>query len=351
MKKKVLLTGASGEVGFEAFKELLRRKDEYDVRLFLLQGKKEEQLNKKFGNEVEIVWGDLRKFEDVERAVNEVDVILHVAGIIPPLADYNPDLAREVNVGGTKNLLLAGAAQTNLPKFLFTSSVSVYGDRINNPEITVDDAIQPSVGDEYARTKIEAERLIRESGLEYAIFRLCGILTSTLKIQPLMFHMPLNTTLEWCSASDAGYALVEAIGCEAVFGKTHNLGGGIQCTVKADQFLNKMFDLFGLSAQTIPRRAFAIHNFHSGYYVDGDKLNKLLHFRRHVLRDYYETMETKISHLQRFFTRLVPSGVVRAYLRQQSEPWRALKKKNLALIERYYGDLEEAMRYFEKSLF
>ena len=354
MKKKVLLTGASGEVGFEAFRELYRRKDRFAIRLFLLPEKKEEKRFKKFAKDVEVVWGDLRNFEDVKQAVEGVDVILHVAGIIPPLADENPKLARAVNVDGTKHLLeaagnqMVGSGEKKLPKFLFTSSVSVYGDRIDDPEIRVGDALKPSVGDEYARTKIEAERLIRESGLEYAIFRLCGILTSTLKIQPLMFHMPLSTTLEWCSASDAGYALVEAIECEEVFGKIYNLGGGRSCTVKAEQFLNQMFALFGLNKKTIPRHAFATQNFHSGFYADGDRLEALLHFRRHVLMDYYEMMGKKISGVQRFFTKLVPSGMVRAFLTRQSEPWRALKEKNMAMIERYYGNLEEALFYSKK---
>jgi len=35
-KQKVLLTGASGSMGGEAFKELYKRKDKYDIVLFLL---------------------------------------------------------------------------------------------------------------------------------------------------------------------------------------------------------------------------------------------------------------------------------------------------------------------------
>ncbi|GAH61666.1 unnamed protein product, partial [marine sediment metagenome] len=34
-KKKVLLTGASGTIGKETFKELLKKADEYDISLFL----------------------------------------------------------------------------------------------------------------------------------------------------------------------------------------------------------------------------------------------------------------------------------------------------------------------------
>jgi thioester reductase-like protein len=38
-KKRVLLTGASGSMGGEALKELLRRKDDYDVVLLIRPSK------------------------------------------------------------------------------------------------------------------------------------------------------------------------------------------------------------------------------------------------------------------------------------------------------------------------
>ena len=350
MKKKVLLTGASGEVGFEAFKELLRRKEDYSIRVFLLDQKNERRRFARYSNDADIVWGDVRSFDDVKRAVDGVDVVIHMAAIIPPLADEAPELARAVNVVGTKNVIEAALRQDVVPSIIYTSSVSVYGDRIENPEIRVGDALIPSVGDEYARTKIETEKMIQDSGLVFTIFRLCGILTTTLKIQPLMFHMPLGTTLEWCHASDVGFALVEAIDCEVVFGRIFNLGGGKSCTVKAEEFLQTMFPLFGLNAKTIPSYAFATKNFHSGFYIDGYELDDLLHFRRKVLLDYYDYVEEKVSGVQRFFTRLMPAEIVKGFLARQSEPLQALKEKNMVLIERYYGTVEDALRIFEQKI-
>ena len=115
MKKRILLTGASGAVGFEAFKLLIDRKDQYQTRILSLATRYEEKLFSPYRDQVEIVWGDIRNPEDVRRAVDGVDVVLHVAGIIPPVADDHPQLAREVNVGGTKNLV--DALQQLLPGF------------------------------------------------------------------------------------------------------------------------------------------------------------------------------------------------------------------------------------------
>ncbi len=349
MKKKILLTGASGAVGFETFLELLRRADRYVTRVFSLGTKSERRAFRPYSSRAEFVWGDLRDPQDIRRAVDGVDVVLHVAGIIPPLADHHPDLAWAVNVGGTKNLLKAVRAQDRPPKVVFTSSISVYGDRVHDPYITVGDPLQPSEGDEYARTKIAAEELIQESGVGWTIFRLCGILVGRLGIQPLMFHMPLDTALEWCHASDAGYALVQAIEEEALLGRIFNLGGGERCRISARSFLQKMFAIWGLDPEIVPEYAFATRNFHSGYYADGDVLEDLLHFRRKTLQDYLDEVQAGVSPLQRRLVRWIPKPLVRAWLLRMSEPLAAIRMNDEAQITRYYGSRQAFERIFHRA--
>lgn len=348
--KKVLLTGASGAVGFQVMKELLRRKDRYQVRVFSLDLPNERKLFKPYQDEVEIVWGDLRKPQVVCQAVAGVEVVLHVAGIIPPTADLYPDLAWAVNVDGTRNLVAACRQQPTSPKILFTSSVSVYGDRIENPGIMVGDPLNPSEGDEYARTKIAAEEIIQNSDLPYVIFRLCGILVRRLKIQPLMFHMPLETALEWCHDSDTGYALVQAIEEESLQGRVFNLGGGERCRTKARDFLKLMFPLWGLDAGILPDYAFATRNFHSGYYLDGDELDLILRFRRKTLQDYLRTMGECVSPLQRIAVRMIPKSIVRGWMLKMSEPLQAIRQKNDRLVRRFYGSKEIFESVFQRDM-
>mgnify|MGYP002640177407 CR=1 FL=1 len=344
MKKQILLTGASGEVGFEAFKELLRREDHYKIRILSLDHPVERKLFKPYLDQVDIVWGDLRNPDDVRQAVAGVDAVLHIAALIPPLADHQPELAWQVNVGGTRSLLAAMQAQNPAPRLIYTSSISVYGDRLANPDIRVGDPLIPSDGDEYAKTKIEAEQLIQNSSLQWTILRLCGILTKNLKIQPLMFHMPLNTALEWCHACDAGYALVQALENDFVCGEIFNLGGGKQCRVSAREFIEEVLPLYGLERSVLPEHAFAIQNFHSGNYIDGDELEHLLKFRRKTLIDYYDTASLRVSPVQRFLVGRIPKAIVRNYLARISEPLKSIRENNARLIERYYG----SRQIFEK---
>ena len=78
---------------------------------------------------------------------------------------------------------LVESLEKNSPNsfFVYSSSISVYGDRLQNPNIKVTDSLLPSQGDEYAVTKIEAERLIQNSALDWSIFRLAAVLVAQLK--------------------------------------------------------------------------------------------------------------------------------------------------------------------------
>lgn len=80
-------------------------------------------------------------------------------------------------------------------RFIFASSIAVYGDRRNTPEITESDKPNPGKADHYAQQKPAAEDLVRESSLPWVILRLSYIVSpENLRTDPLMFHMPLLDT-------------------------------------------------------------------------------------------------------------------------------------------------------------
>ena len=98
----ILLTGASGNVGSHVLPELVRRG--YSVRTFetLTEHRKRAPMAG-----VESVWGDVTDPAAVARAVEGVDTVIHLAALIPPAADEQPERAREVNVDGTVNVIAA----------------------------------------------------------------------------------------------------------------------------------------------------------------------------------------------------------------------------------------------------
>jgi nucleoside-diphosphate-sugar epimerase len=124
---------------------------------------------------------------------------------------------------------------------LYSSSISVYGDRLKDPNIYKTDPLLPSLGDEYAKTKIAAEDIIQSSRLKWSIFRLTAIMGGH-KISKLMFHMPLATKMEICTPADTARAFVNAIEHRnKIEGKIFNLGGGESCRCTYLEFLDRSF--------------------------------------------------------------------------------------------------------------
>ena len=332
-----MLTGASGAVGEETLKELVSRRDRYHIVAFDLKNKNTERILRPFAKHIEIVWGDITNRATVDALVKGVDFVIHLAAVIPPLADFDTELAERVNLGGTRNLIEALERYAPEAFLLYSSSVSVYGDRVIEPWLQVSDPLMPSVGDYYAHTKIAAEKLIRASNLHWSIFRFSAIMGPRTQMDPLFFHMPLNTCIELATTRDTGYALVEAIAkTEAIQGRIFNLAGGEKCRVIYKDMLTRSFEMMGLGELDFPEGAFAERNFHCGNYLDSDELNDILHFQRDSLEDYYQLLMRDNTPFKRFLIRLMSKSIKKRLLRD-SDPYMALRAGDEALIERFFN--------------
>ena len=312
---KILLTGAFGNVGLSTLKELLKRN--HDIRVFDIRTKNNRRIANKYKKEIEVVWGDLRNYNDIERAVSERDVVIHVAAIIPPLADKKPKFAESVNVGGTANLIEAMEHQPKKPKLIFTSSIAVYGDRLENPLIRSEDLPNPNSDDEYAKQKLKCEDLIKKSHLEWAIFRLTYIVSlNKLQMDPLMFEMPLDTCIEICDTKDVGLALANAVENEKIWGEILHIAGGERCRISYREYLNEMLDIFGIGFDKLPEKAFRSNRgFHCGF-MTTTKSQALLNYQRYTLNDYFNAVRKKVA-VSRFFM-MIFKPIVQRYLLNKS---------------------------------
>lgn len=338
-RKRILLTGASGTVGFETLQHLAQSA-EYEVTVFDVKTRKSVKKLAPFRSCVEIVYGDITNSEEVLKVAQNKDVVIHLAAIIPPLADINPELAYRVNVLGTQNLIHVLEKVSPDCYLIFSSSISVYGDRINTPEIKVTDALRPSPGDQYGETKVLCESLIQQSKLSWSIFRLAAIMGNH-KMSKLMFHMPLDTPMEICTPKDTGRAFANAIEYRKELEKgIFNLGGGQDCVILYKSFLEKMFDEFGLGKANFPEKAFAEKNFHCGILKDGDVLDHIIAFRQQNLKDYFEMVNQKIHPLQKKITFLFRS-LIKKWLLSQSEPYIAYKKGNGTELNHFFNESDE----------
>ncbi len=317
---KVLLTGAFGNVGQSALAELLRQG--HPVRCFDLRTKANERAARRWGDRIEVMWGDLRNPEDVARAVEGQDVVVHLAFIIPKLSatgiesEMRPDLAYQVNVAGTRHLIEAMKAQPRPPRLVFSSSLHVYGQTQEQPPPRrADDPVNPT--EHYSRHKVLCERMIRESGLEWVILRFGAVFPLAMRPDPGMFDVPLENRMEFVHTRDVGLAIANAVSHPEVWGKVLLIGGGPRCQFHFGEMAARILEAMGVGM--LPREAFSPIPFCTDW-LDTEESQRLLQYQQRTLDDYIRDMVAVLGfrrHLIRAFRPLV-----RWWLLRQSPYWR-----------------------------
>ena len=171
MANNILLTGASGGIGYEVFQQLLKAKG-IKISIYIRKSKANIKRFKQYRDLANIIYGDLKSKEDLIQIKEPYDAVIHLAAIIPPIAYRSESNTYNVNVRATQNLL--DHFESYCPKafFMFSSSVAIYGDRLETPEIRVTDSLHHEDKDFYVQTKIKAEKAVQKSKLQWSIFRL-----------------------------------------------------------------------------------------------------------------------------------------------------------------------------------
>lgn len=312
----VLLTGAFGNVGTSALEELVRQG--HTVRCFDLKTRVNEKTARRFRGQMEVLWGDLRSPRDVAAAVRDQEIVVHLAFIIPKLSatgvesEARPDWAREINVGGTRNLLEAMKTLPRPPKIVFASSYHVYGRTQDQPPPrTVSDPVQPV--EHYSHHKIECEQMIEASGLEWTILRLSATLPLTIKLDPGMFDVPLDNRMEFVHTRDVGVAIANAVSSQDVWGKILLIGGGSRCQYYYREIVQRVLDATGVGM--LPKEAFGSTPFCTDW-VDTTESQRLLHYQRRNLGDYIQEMSALLGYRRRLIQLLRP--IVRHWLLRKS---------------------------------
>ncbi len=153
---KVLVTGASGFIGGNVCRQLVKRN--YNVRALVRTSSNLKALE---GLGLEVAKGDLLDSTSLEKALDGCEALFHVAALYTFWSPH-PDLIYRTNVLGTENVLSA-AKDKGIKKIVYTSSESVVG--MNQGCQTGNETMQNSVEkipSDYKKSKFMAEVLVGE---------------------------------------------------------------------------------------------------------------------------------------------------------------------------------------------
>ncbi len=290
---RVLVTGGAGRLGVTVCRKLLEAG--FKVRVFDLDTPRNRKSVKEIGDSAEVVWGNITSADSLSGALEGIGAVVHMAGILPPVSEEKPELAAKVNVGGTRVLVdLLGEREPGIP-LVFTSSVAVFGPTpdASRPISVETDAPRPE--GTYARTKLEAEDLIRQSGIEYVILRLSAAMYTVFGVDDMkrMYSIPLNNRLETCHPDDVAVAIVNAISrFDAVKGNTLIVSGGPAHRMLYGEMIEEILDAIALPVP--PAEKFTKEPQYLDWY-DTSKSEELLGFQHRSFRDYVRDYRKELS--------------------------------------------------------
>lgn len=155
--KKILVTGADGFIGSHLVEVLLN--EGCTVRAFVYYNSFNswgwlDTLPKEKLSKIEIFMGDIRDPNGVRKAMEDIDIVFHLAALIGiPYSYHSPDSYVDTNIKGTLNILQA-ARDLRTEKVLVTSTSEVYG---TAKFVPIDEGHPKQGQSPYSATKIAAD--------------------------------------------------------------------------------------------------------------------------------------------------------------------------------------------------
>lgn len=212
---RVFVTGGTGYVGRPMVERLL--KDGHDVKVLT----RSESRAAHWGTKVSVVVGDLFDDTALKLGMDASDAVVHLVGVIREHPRQKVTMQR-VHTEGTK-VLVKAALEANISRLVHMSALGA----------------RPDAYTAYHQSKWNAEKVVRQSGLQFTIFRpsiifgkggqgssFVGQLANVIRSSPFV---PIIGTGEYrmqpVHTSVVAKAFSDALTSDATAGETFELGG------------------------------------------------------------------------------------------------------------------------------
>lgn len=162
---KILIIGGAGFIGSVLTEEFLKNGHEVTVLDILRRGSKGIIQHKDNRNFTLINTDFMNGI--LPSILGDIDIVIHLAAIVgDPACEAQPILATKTNIEGTK-IVVDACNDSDIKGLFFASTASVYG---ANPEVCTEESKLNPLS-YYARTKVEAEKIILQNSRRGIIFR------------------------------------------------------------------------------------------------------------------------------------------------------------------------------------
>ena len=268
---KVLVTGGAGFIGSHTVDALLSDGLEVWVLDNLLSGSLRNLRQWKENRKLHFKKGDIAEYKTVDKLLKKVDAVVHLAAIVSPnISIRKPEVTNEVNVTGTLNILRA-AVKNDVPKVVFASSSSVYGNT-KSKAISEDAPLNPLTP--YGASKLAGEKYCR---VYYSSYDLNTVSLRYLNVygerqssnpysgviaifarrlldgKPPIIYGDGNQTRDFIYVSDVARANLLALMTTKGIGESFNVGTGRATSIK--QLCRILVNMTGKNVRPISQKA------------------------------------------------------------------------------------------------
>jgi len=158
VKKNILITGGCGFIGSWFISNFSNK---YNIKVLDTMFFNDKS---KLHSQADYIQKDIRNIESKD--LDGVEIVVHMAELSnDPLGEINSDLTKEINVMGTQKLLKI-CEKSNVKKFVYMSSCSVYGD---SGDLYASEKSPVNPLTNYAKAKIKNEKLLLENEYNFQI--------------------------------------------------------------------------------------------------------------------------------------------------------------------------------------
>jgi len=344
MIRPVLVTGACGLLGTHVVRQLVAAGR--SVVAVDLDSAATRAVVRTLGD-IRFIPADITSAEAIRTAVLEADpaAVIHLAAVIPPGAYRRPALAERVNVDGTANVVAAMRYQADPGRLILASSTAVYGSRNGAKDLGLCTSATPvNPCDVYGAHKVAAETIVRNSGVNWTILRLGGIVAADLARRSdrdsilMDAIIPSDNRIHTVHVAEAAQAFVNAVEADCL-DQTLLIAGDESHMLRQHEFATHMMTIAGLGTRPSSRGRHGNPDDDGAWFLtdwmDTRTARAVLDFRAMPMDECIAQCRTELS---RFRVLLRPFGYVappvlslmspyRTMPGQWADPWGVIEKR------------------------